>query len=266
MLPPMRIDPTKPCFLDLPGEIRNQIYDHIRKNHFEDIRRNPRQPDVYNNVFGRYRNILKLNKTIHREAASWLWGNYVVSIHKDIVNLESFLRVMPTNASYVEDIALIDFFGMGSNQSPVQDWKKRRWSMVEIHEAHSNTLASLPNLQRIWFRWDTHYIDLDYLSWCIHITIRKWMARFGNAEDQSVALESHVRFVHRFVFVRNRWQNIHREMIERLQGLIDSAPVSMRLRSATGARPGTGGDTSSSRPAVCEDCVFLRGVFLCMKP
>lgn len=112
MLPPMRIDPTKPCFLDLPGEIRNQIYDHIRKNHFEDIRRNPRQPDVYNNVFGRYRNILKLNKTIHREAASWLWGNYVVSIHKDIVNLESFLRVMPTNASYVEDIALIDFFGM----------------------------------------------------------------------------------------------------------------------------------------------------------
>lgn len=134
MLPPMRIDPTKPCFLDLPGEIRNQIYDHIRKNHFEDIRRNPRQPDVYNNVFGRYRNILKLNKTIHREAASWLWGNYVVSIHKDIVNLESFLRVMPTNASYVEDIALIDFFGMESNQSPVQDWKKRRWSMVEIHK------------------------------------------------------------------------------------------------------------------------------------
>ncbi|KAK7725036.1 hypothetical protein SLS57_003949 [Botryosphaeria dothidea] len=193
VLPPMRIDPTKPCFLDLPGEIRNQIYDHIRKNHFEDIRRNPRQPDVYNNVFGRYRNILKLNKTIHREAASWLWGNYVVSIHKDIVNLESFLRVMPTNASYVEDIALVDFFGMGSNQSPVQDWKKRRWSMVEIHEAHSNTLASLQNLQRIWFRWDTHYIDLDYLSWCIHITIRKWMARFGNAEDQSVALESHVR-------------------------------------------------------------------------
>lgn len=119
--------------------------------------------------------------------------------------------MMPTNASYVEDIALIDFFGMGNNQSPVQDWKKRRWNMVGIHEAHSNTLASLPNLQRIWFIWDTHYIDLDYLSWCIHITIRKWMARFGNAEDQSVALESHVRFVHRFVFVRNRWRNIHRE-------------------------------------------------------
>lgn len=133
-----RSDPTKLCFLDLPGEVRNEVYAHVlliaNVGHDEGVR--SLQPCVsfaitglmspgwrglllikgfapvaneslaVKHISGLTPGLLRASRQIHHEAASFLYGRDEFWIHgTPLDSLDSLVDTIgPTNSSYMRHL------------------------------------------------------------------------------------------------------------------------------------------------------------------
>lgn len=258
-----RSDPTKLCFLDLPGEVRNEVYAHVlllaNVGYHEGIS-SPQlwvsfamsglislgycevlllmgfepvanEAFVVKHISGLTPGLLRASKQIHHEAASFLYSRIEINIHgTPLDSVDSLVDIIgPTNSSYIRHLN----FSVSSCGGP--DLSSSLWY---------NSFVGFANLTSLKFK-KTLVCNEDQMPTYVYEIVRMWVNAGALARDKALAMID--RITHES-FEPNETERLTRKMRERAKDMI-APEITLGSKESSLGPPRPGSERADSEDA-----------------